>query len=214
MKVERFVERTDYKQIMSSIGFSARKHTNLQMLLIYLFIAITITLILIILFTTSELMRIGYNDIIQAENIKIFLIFMKLIVLVFCAFGCYAVYQLRYLIIAAEFQNLLFSSAMKMNAKFAFIVNSNQQIVYRDENYSKIFAGMHQKGLREMNAFYAHEGISENDRERISKSIENGMAEKVPFDVEMDGEPTKLTLDIVPLLRPKGYFVIRAYDRV
>ncbi len=128
-------------------------------------------------------------------------------VFVTCFYLYYSISKIRKsadIINKAEFQNALFSNAIKKETKFFFIIGNNGEIIYKDERI---------KGdLSDLGDFFAKIKISENKKSELSNAVKS----KSYFStiIEMtDFLVPVLQLKLLPLSRPDGYFLLKGLER-
>lgn len=134
---------------------------------------------------------------------------------------------LRYqdVIMATEFQNVIFASAARINAEFCLIVKRDGTVVYADPGFLKRFStGSH--GGHGLDVLLESGGLSDEDKKRLLSSVENNIPEKMLFSMLGENlsvivEPLQVNTDLLPpdrvvklavnpLSRPPGYSIVRA----
>lgn len=135
------------------------------------------------------------------------------------ALACwYVVVQLQRhqdLLLATEFQNALFASALGLNNKFCVIIRRNGGIVYIDRAFQKMFPDFLRQSQGSIHTLLERGKVSEEDSNRIFSAIERGVYEKVVFDIKgSDGAFSKIIMSIEPILRPSGFILLRGREFV
>ncbi|WP_448605904.1 ATP-binding protein [Neorickettsia risticii] len=112
----------------------------------------------------------------------------------FYAFGIIIFFLLTYnlkklhlVLAAAEFQNMFYSNAAKALTEFYLIITNNGEVVYRDER-TKV------KNLQSLL------------REKYEKFISDIREGVLYHRFSCDGQ----VIEIIPMIRPKGYFIVAA----
>ena len=127
------------------------------------------------------------------------------------------------LIMATEFQNVLFSSAARINTAFCLIIKHDGMVAYADPEFNQRFSSR-LYGKNGLNALLNSGGLTEEDRKRLITALRLGTSENIIFTLEEDKlsmviEPLPIAppyselpikLDVDPLPRPGGYSFLRA----
>jgi two-component system, cell cycle sensor histidine kinase and response regulator CckA len=149
------------------------------------------------------------------------------IVIIFTALAVFSILTInRYqdVIMATEFQNAIFASAMRVNTEFCLIIRHDGSLVYADSGFNKYFDTQH-KGVRGLDALLKSGGLSEDDKKRLLLSLMAGASDHMlfnssnehlaisvePLSVNMDlGLNKHLKLIMARLQRPVGYNLLKA----
>ena len=110
------------------------------------------------------------------------------------------IHNSRDIIMATEFQNALFSGAMRANSEFCLIVKGDGSLIYSDVKYNKRFSGPIKEGLRGLDALLAHEGLSVESKDRLLRAISYTKADTVPFEIENEGKSGHIFIRISPIV--------------
>ncbi len=130
--------------------------------------------------------------------------------------GWYVIFTMqrnRDLLMATEFQNALFASALGLNNKFCMIIRRNGNVIYLDRTFQDMFPDFLKQPHRSIDVLLDQGKVSRSDSEKIFSSIERGVYEKVVFDIR-DGENhyNKIMMSIEPILRPSGFILLRGRE--
>lgn len=144
----------------------------------------------------------------------------SLLVLLLLAFiggsGWYVVVSMQHsrdLLMATEFQNALFASALGLHNKFCMIIRRNGNIIYLDRLFQDMFPDFMRQQTRSIDALLEQGRVSQSDSEKIYSAIERGVYEKVIFDIRGgDSRFTKVVMSIEPILRPSGFILLRGRE--
>jgi PAS domain S-box-containing protein len=135
-----------------------------------------------------------------------------------CATGWYAVVNLqrsRDTVLATEFQNALFASALGINSKFCLITRRDGSIVYIDRSFQEMFPDFSHEPRRTVDTLLDHGNVSHADKERIFSAIERGVYDKAIFNIRAkSGVSYKIVMSVEPILRPSGYILLRGREYV
>lgn len=119
----------------------------------------------------------------------------------------------RDLLMATEFQNALFASALGLHNKFCMIIRRNGNIIYLDRLFQDMFPDFMRQQTRSIDALLEQGKVSRADSEKIYSAIERGVYEKVIFDIRGgDSRFTKVVMSIEPILRPSGFILLRGRE--
>lgn len=118
-------------------------------------------------------------------------------------------------LLATEFQNALFASALGMNHKFCFIIRRDGNIIYQDRSFQDMFPTFFRQGSHNLDSLMDYGKVSQDDKDRIFKAIEQGDYQKVVFDIRNgDGKFQKIVMNMEPILRPSGFVLMRGREFV
>lgn len=118
-------------------------------------------------------------------------------------------------LLATEFQNALFSSALGMNHKFCFIIRRDGNIIYQDRSFQDMFQGFSRQASRSLGVLMDYGKVSGTDKDKIFRAIEQGDYEKVVFDIcSADGKSQKIVMSMEPILRPSGFVLMRGREYI
>lgn len=130
--------------------------------------------------------------------------------------GWYATLQVqrnRDLLLATEFQNALFASALGLNNKFCMIIRPDGNIVYLDRSFQEMFPDFLRQSRRTVDMLLETGKVSKEERLKISAAIEKGVYEKIVFNIRGAGNQFyHMIMSIEPILRPKGFILLRGRE--
>lgn len=138
------------------------------------------------------------------------ILIMALSVLVAAALVYMIVRRFRDEKLAFEFQNAVFSSAMRKNNVFCNIFTRDGNIFYLDAVYSRIFKDSPVPSSN-------FQGVMENlripveEREAIQRSLFAGGDYRVKLRIDLEDGNEEILLMIDPLPKPANYFMMSAY---
>lgn len=195
------IRYTDLDPATSGVhDFVIRKRTPTIVQLFVLFITILVVTFFGIMFVTD----------------KFTLAFM--LTLLLCGAGWYVVMQIQRnndLLLATEFQNALFASALGINNKFCMIIRRNGNVVYLDRMFQEIFPDFLRQPKRTIDVLLELGKVSREESEKVFTAIERGVYEKVVFEIRgSDNRFNKIVMSIEPILRPSGFILLRGREYV
>ncbi len=121
----------------------------------------------------------------------------------------------RDLLLATEFQNALFASALGLNNKFCMIMKREGNIVYLDKSFQDMFPDFLKQPRRSLDVLLDQGKVSREDSEKIYSAVERGVYEKVIFSIRgSSNESYKIVMSIEPILRPSGFVLLRGREFV
>lgn len=129
----------------------------------------------------------------------------------------HAIYSLQRnldLITEIEFQNTLFSSSIAKHADFCIIVRNDGNFAYADRGFTKMFPGfvVRDRGLEQLMEVA---GVARSDADRLYDAIKCRRRDWFMFTVtDTGGETRQMILNLYPLPRPDGYFLIQGREVV
>lgn len=132
--------------------------------------------------------------------------------------GWYVIYQLmrsRDMLLATEFQNALFASAMGLHNKFCLIIKRDGTIIYLDRSFQELFPDFTQYNHRSVEMLLKLGKVSTEQSEQVINSIARGTYERAIFDMsDARGMPHRIILSIEPITRPAGFIMLRGREFV
>jgi two-component system, cell cycle sensor histidine kinase and response regulator CckA len=138
--------------------------------------------------------------------------------LLLAAAGWYVVVQMQRnndLVLATEFQNSLFASALGINNKFCMIIRRNGTIVYLDRMFQEMFPEFLHQPKRTIDVLLEQGRVSRAESEKVFTAIERGVYEKVVFEIRgTDSRFNRIIMSIEPILRPSGFILLRGREYV
>ena len=130
-------------------------------------------------------------------------------------FTVYFSQQNRDMLLAAEFQNALFSAAARLKTKFVMIVKQDGTIFYFDRGFQRVFPETNSRGTLMIDKIFSSKQISAVEAEKLHRALDENHADTVFIHLPNDkGEEQKIIITIDPLPRPSGFFIIRGRDYV
>ncbi len=119
------------------------------------------------------------------------------------------------LLLATEFQNSLFASALGLNNKFCMIMKQDGNIVYLDRSFQNMFPDFLKQSRRTLDMLLEIGAVTREDGEKIYNAIGRGVYEKVIFKIKGAGsEIHKIVMSVEPILRPSGFVLLRGREFV
>ena len=117
------------------------------------------------------------------------------------------------MLLAAEFQNALFSAAARIKARFVMIVKDDGTVVYYDQGFTQCFPESKNRGTLFVDKIFSSEQISRADAEKLFAALESHRAETIFIQIsQADGAKEKLIVTLDPLPRPSGFTLIRGRE--
>lgn len=206
----RFIDRDDAKSLINSTGdFRLRHHRNFVLWISYAFIASVLLILLLLKYVLGTVLELTEAQSTPLAEIILTVLFIFLVMLALELYVYIVVKKLHTIALANEFQNMMFSSAMKVHTLFSLIANKERTVVYSDNRSVDIFTA---DKIATLDELLNQDGLKKDNKETLLKAIENGESTEVPFvykDSKGKNRDAMIVLD--PLERPAGYFIIRGY---
>ena len=108
---------------------------------------------------------------------------------------------------ALEFMNALFSSAVGKGYQFCFIVKNTGEIAFYNRPFQAIFPDYIAQKTRTLDALLHLYHIPMADQEKLLKMVADKTEGLLPTTIGEAERP--ITLEIEPIERPTGFFLIR-----
>lgn len=113
------------------------------------------------------------------------------------------------LIMATEFQNLLYSSAASIGSQFCIIVKRDGTVVHSGAGLSDLFNGFPYTVSQALEGFFIEGRVSKIDQDKITDALLMNERKSVLLKLSTAIGITDMVITIDPLPRPQGYYVIR-----
>ena len=121
----------------------------------------------------------------------------------------------RDLVLATEFQNALFASALGLNNKFCMIIKRDGNIVYIDRAFQEMFPDFLKQPRRTIDLLMEQGKVSREDSNKVYAAIEQGVYAKAVFDIRGVGNQYhKMIMAIEPIMRPSGFILLRGREYI
>ena len=136
-----------------------------------------------------------------------------IVVGVLCFFMIYRKQQSLDLVMATEYQNMLFAQAAALGSSFCLFVRRDGTIVYADDGLRTLFSGFAHSDAQALEGVFEAGGVARPDRERIMGAIYASSSDRLIFPIKTKaGEAREFVLTVEPLTRPGGFSVIRGRE--
>ncbi|NBX04157.1 MAG: hypothetical protein EBR02_08915 [Alphaproteobacteria bacterium] len=150
--------------------------------------------------------------------IKNLLLLVFLITVIIGVAAWYATFTLQRqqdLLLATEFQNALFSSAIGISHKFCLIIKQDGVITYLDRPFQDMFPAFMQQPQRTLDALLDQAKVAREEREEILTAVESGGFSRIICVMRTSGDGYyKLVLSVEPIVRPHGFILLRGREFV
>lgn len=133
-------------------------------------------------------------------------------VAVLCFYVIYRKQQNLDLVMATEYQNMLFAEAVSLGSSFCLFVRRDGTIVYANSGLRQVFPGFGYSDAQALEGVFEQGGVPKADRDRIMGAIYGSVSDRLVFPIRQNGEERDYVLTVEPLTRPGGYTVIRGRE--
>lgn len=123
----------------------------------------------------------------------------------------YSIQKSLDLIMAVEFQNALFTSALNLRVDFTLILQRNGSIVYVDRGFREIFPEVRTIDDKVLDYLTENMRMDSRTKDRFFNAMRNYDYEQIMVEfAREEGQFEKYMLYMSPLPRPQGFFMIQA----
>lgn len=123
----------------------------------------------------------------------------------------YSIQKSLDMIMAVEFQNALFTSALNLRVEFTIIMQRNGSVVYVDKGFREVFPEVRAIDDKVLDFLTTSMSMDDRTRDKFFQSLRNYDYEQLVVEIPgADGKPQKFMLYLCPLPRPQGFFMIQA----
>lgn len=135
------------------------------------------------------------------------------IVTILCFYVIYSKQQNLDLVMATEYQNMLFAQAAAIGSTFCILVKRDGTVIYANDGMRTLFPNFAYADSQALEGIFEQGGVRRTDRERIMAAIYSGQADRLIFPMKTStGREQDYVLTIEPLRRPGGFLVIRGRE--
>ena len=117
------------------------------------------------------------------------------------------------LVMATEYQNMLFAQAITLGFSFCLIVRRDGTMVYADDGLRSLFNNFNYADSAALEGLFNEGNIAKLDRERLMGAVYSSASERLIFPLCPTGSTIRdYVVSIEPLPRPGGYSLIRGRE--
>jgi PAS domain-containing protein len=117
------------------------------------------------------------------------------------------------LVLATEFQNMMFAQAIAVGSNFCLFVRRDGTIEYANDGARTIFSNEAIRSYSSLDVLLEKSGIGKTDREKLMAAIIAQRHERVIFPLHLsDGTVREYIFTIDPLPRPAGFLLVRGRE--
>jgi PAS domain-containing protein len=132
-----------------------------------------------------------------------------LLTLALCALSFYHLQQSNDLVMASDFQNLLFANAAAIGTHFCFFLRRDGTIIYANDGTRSMFPNFVKEQVGALEILFQEAHVSKEDSAKFYSALTRGVKENLVFRLTLpSGEARDFIVVIHPLPRPSGYFVV------
>jgi len=134
------------------------------------------------------------------------------------ALGVYAIYEIqrsRDMMLATQFQNALFASALTAHCKYCLIVKRDGSVVYIDKEFQLMFPDLRKDSQLTLANMFQQGKVDNDDKEKILAAIACGERDKVIYEIRgPDNRLQKHVMSVEPITTPSGFVMLRSREYV
>jgi PAS domain-containing protein len=117
------------------------------------------------------------------------------------------------LVMAAEFQNMLYTQALAAGSAFSMIVRRDGTIMHASDGFDHIFPKFNYATSQALQGVFEQGTVRKADQERILGAIHSGANERLIFPVLTQySEKKDYIITVEPLHRPAGFVLLRGRE--
>lgn len=119
----------------------------------------------------------------------------------------------RDLVMATEFQNMLFAAAAAIQSSFVLITKRDGTVVYFNPGFHKMFPHFSKRSAQMLDAVLENGALTTEEGEKIRDAIAEGVFYQTSYLYSDDeGKKRQLVLSVAPLPRPEGFSLVKCID--
>lgn len=123
----------------------------------------------------------------------------------------------RDMVLAAEFQNALFSAAARLKTRFCMIVKQDGTVFYYDRGFQNVFPeAAHRGGILMLDKILTSKNVAPQEARKLDRALSDNESATIFMELpaEGQGEAQKLVITVDPIERPSRYFILRGRDYI
>lgn len=156
----------------------------------------------------AVIVAFSFSDMMSSRTLGMSVVSVMLVIL------CLACIALKTrsndLVLATEFQNLLFASAANLGSVFSLIVKRDATVIYASPGVKTLFDDFRYSESSTLEGFYVEGRILEFDQAKITNALLLGERKSHLIKVATNEGVIDMVISVEPLPRPVGYYVIKA----
>lgn len=118
-------------------------------------------------------------------------------------------------VLSSEFQNALFSSAIRLNTLFCLILHRDGTVAYCNEGFTKLFPRFNKGGTRHVDLFFEQAGLLPQQIDQLYSALAHDEPVQLVADLrDGDGLRHRVMVSMDPLRRPHEFAILRARSYV
>lgn len=212
--MSRFVDREDLGELhRRSTDFVIRHHGSFILWLTYAFVISVVALVIFIIHSLQQTLLTPFKEYVTIADVLSGVFFAILVMVVLAVYVYLVVGKIRTIVSKTEFLSALLSGAARSGAHFCLIIGQEKEVVYADSAASRLF-GKPTHGLEQLVDLLAYDGFNEDERDKIENAVVKGKKLSMPFKyITASGKESAIELRMEPIDRPKGFVVLRGFDK-
>lgn len=132
-----------------------------------------------------------------------------LIISILCLITIYFRKRADDLVLATEFQNLLYSSAASIGSLFCIIIKRDGTVVHASPGLAGMFNRFPYSMSQSLEGFFTEGSVQKIDQDRIADTLALNEQKSMLIKITTTKGESDMVINIDPLPRPHGYYVIR-----
>lgn len=117
----------------------------------------------------------------------------------------------RDLVMATEFQNMLFAAAASVKSEFVLITQRDGTVVYFNPGFQNLFGSRHHASTI-LDTVLEGGKLDEDQKAKVHDAIASGHYAATGYDYSQGKDHRTMVLHVDPLARPHGYSLIRGVN--
>jgi PAS domain-containing protein len=150
--------------------------------------------------------------------VKDLIVFSQILFVLLGALGTYVVYTVqraRDLVLATEFQNAIFASALGHNNEICIIIKNDGTIFYIGKILQAMLPGLLKEARKDVGIILEQGQVSKEEQKIVFNAIERYARGQVVFDLtDSKKQKHRIMMSFEPIARPKGYMLLRGREFV
>lgn len=135
---------------------------------------------------------------------------VSIIIIVLCLVSLYARQRNNDLVLATEFQCMLYSAAAGSGSLFYLIIKHDGTVVHASRSVGEQFSYFPYTTAQSLDGLFIEARIPKFDQDKITDVLRQGESKSFIMKMSLSSGITDIVVTIDPLLRPSGYSVLRA----
>lgn len=135
--------------------------------------------------------------------------FISILIIALALVSLYIRQRNNDLLLATEFQNMIYASAAEVGTLFCIIAKRDGSSVHASKSLAKLFNYFPYPTIQALDGFYIESHLPRFDQAKLNEALQQDAAKSFLVKISTASGVMDTVISVEPLARPAGYYVIR-----